>query len=76
MSGNITKLYKYDSKCDDQTQYKSILESEMISTPEVSTDNIPMLPGPSVTVKSLVQENHFVNFLKYWMSNKRLLSAG
>ena len=49
---NINKLYKYSGKCDYQQQYKAILEAEMVSTPEVLTDNSPIQPGPFVTIKS------------------------
>ena len=31
---NIKKLYKYAFKCDCQQQYKAIIESVMVSTPE------------------------------------------
>ena len=51
MSRNIYKLYKYSGKCNNQQQYKSILEAEMFYTTEGFTKNSPILPGPSVTVK-------------------------
>ena len=44
---NIKKLYKTGGKYDDQHQYKDILEAEMVSTPEVCNDNIPMTPNKS-----------------------------
>ena len=31
---NIKKLYKQAGKCDDQQQFKDILEDAMVSTPE------------------------------------------
>ena len=49
---NINKLYKSYGKFDNQQQYKDIIEAEMISTTEIFTDNIPISPGPSVTVKN------------------------
>ena len=49
---NIKKLYKSTVKYDDQQQYKAILEEEIVSTPEWFTDNIPMAPGPYVTIKN------------------------
>ena len=52
MSGKIEKLFKSDVKCDDQQQYKYILEAENISAPEGFTYNSPMSPVPSVTVKN------------------------
>ena len=32
--GNIKKLYKQAGKCNDQQQFKYILEASMVSTPE------------------------------------------
>ena len=42
---NINKLYKYAVKCDDQQQYKAIIEAQMFATTEVLTDNIPISPS-------------------------------
>ena len=64
---NIQKLYKYAGKCDDQHKYNSIIEAAMVSTTEIFTDNSPISYVPYVTVNFLLQENHLVNFLKYWM---------
>ena len=74
---NIKKLYKYAGKYDDQQHYKSILGSEMVSNLEGLTDNSKMSPGIyRVRVrKSLVQENHSANFLKFWTENQKLLSS-
>ena len=49
---NIKKLYKYSVKCDDQQHYKDIIEADMVSTSEGLTDNIPLSPGPYVTVRN------------------------
>ena len=38
-------------KCDDQYQYKDIIESAMVSATEGFTDNSPISSGPSVPVK-------------------------
>ena len=48
---NICKLYKISGKCDNQQQYKTILEASMVSTPEGFIENSPMSPSPSITVK-------------------------
>ena len=48
---NIKKLYKSARKINDQKQYKDILESEMVSTSKVFTDNSPMVPSQYVTFK-------------------------
>ena len=41
---NIKKLYKQAGKCDDQQQFKDILEAYIVSTPERFTDNSPIYP--------------------------------
>ena len=48
---NINKLYKHSGKCDDQQQFKDILEAAMVSTPEVFVNNSPMFLMTSTTVK-------------------------
>ena len=37
---NIKKLYKSVGKCDEQQEYKTILESAMVFTPGVFTEKI------------------------------------
>ena len=39
---NINKLYKYSGKCYYRHQYKAVLESDMLSTPEGLIDTSPM----------------------------------
>ena len=41
---NISKLYKHFVKCDNQQQFKGILEAYMVSTPEGFTNNSPISP--------------------------------
>ena len=48
---NIKKLYKSALKSDAQHQYKEIVESAMVSTPEEFTENSPMSSSQSVTMK-------------------------
>ena len=48
---NIKKLYTSAGKCDGQQQYKYIIEASLVSNPGIFTNNIPMSPGPSVTVR-------------------------
>ena len=45
------KLYKQYDKCDDQQQFKDILEAAMVSTPEGFTKNSPIYPMKSSPVK-------------------------
>ena len=40
---NIKKLYKHSGKCDDQQQFKDILEDAIVYTPEGFTNNSPCL---------------------------------
>ena len=48
---NIKKLYKQAGKCDDQQQFKDILEAAMVSTPEGFTDNSPIYTTTSKPIK-------------------------
>ena len=52
MCGGKNRLYKSSGKYDYQKQCKAIIEAEMLSTPEIFTDNSPMSPIQSVTVKN------------------------
>ena len=47
-------IYKWAGNCDDQQYYKLILESTMVSSPEVFNVSSPMPYGPSVLVKQLI----------------------
>ena len=40
----MKKLYKYDGKCEYQQQYKDVIETAMVYTPEGFTDYSPMSP--------------------------------
>ena len=71
----MNKLYKYSGRGDNKQQCKAIIEASMVYKSEAFTKNSKMTPGPSVTVKILVQENHSTSFLKFWVSNKRLMYA-
>ena len=48
---NINKLYKHVGKCDDQQQFKDIIEAAMVCTPEGFTNNSPISPMKSTPVK-------------------------
>ena len=41
---NIKKLYKQAGKCDEQQQFKDILEANIFSNPEGFTNNSPISP--------------------------------
>ena len=48
---NIKKLYKQAGKCDDQQQFKDILEAAMVSTPEGFTNISPISPMTSTPIE-------------------------
>ena len=48
---NVKILYKQAGKCDDQQQFKDIIESSMVSTPEVFTEDSSISPMISTPVK-------------------------
>ena len=52
MPGKIKKLYKSYGKFNDQKQYKDTIESAIVYTPKVFTDNIPMSPDPYTTIEN------------------------
>ena len=45
------KLYKQAGKCDDQQQFKDILEADMVYNPEGFTEDIPIYTMTSTPVK-------------------------
>ena len=48
---NIKKLYKHSGKCDNQQQFKDIFEAAMVSNPEGFTNNSPISPMTTPTIK-------------------------
>ena len=48
---NTKKLYKQAGKCDDKQQFKDIFEADMVSTPEIFTNDIPISSITSTPVK-------------------------
>ena len=48
---NIRKIYQHAGKCDDQEEFKYILEADMVSTPEEITDDSHIFPMTQTTVK-------------------------
>ena len=48
---NIKQIYQHAGKCDEQQNLKDILDSDMVSTPEVVIDNSPNVHMPSTPVK-------------------------
>ena len=59
------KIYQHEGKCDDQQNLKYILDTSMVLTPEVVTDNSPNLPTYLKNIKTMLfwmkvvlKENH------------------
>ena len=48
---NIKNIYKQAGKCDDWQKLKDIIDADMISTPELFTDNSPISPMTSTPIK-------------------------
>ena len=48
---NIKNVYKQAGKCDDQQEFKDILEVDMVSTPEGFTNYSPISPRTLSPVK-------------------------
>ena len=50
---NIKKIYQHAGKCDDKQKIKDIIYDDILSTPEVVTDNNPNLHMTSTPVKKI-----------------------
>ena len=50
-TNNIKNIYEHEGKCDDQQNLKDIIDADMVSTPEVGTDNSTNVPIKSTPVK-------------------------
>ena len=70
---NIKKLYKQAGKCDDQQQFKDILEAAMVSNPEGFTNDITISPITSTPVKQPSDRNHCIFSQTYYMQRRKLL---
>ena len=66
---NIKQVYQHAGKCDDQQNLKDIIDSAILSTPEVFNDNSPNVHMASKPVKNQVLGNHCVYSQTYWMLN-------
>ena len=71
---NINKLYTFTGKCDDQHNYKAIIEVEMVSTTDRFNNNSTISPGTSVPVRNTIARYQSVYLLKFWTSKRELLS--
>ena len=62
---NIKEINKQSVKCDEQQQFKYILEAAMVSTPEGFTDKIPISTITQHQSRNQVLKNHSVCLLKF-----------
>ena len=73
MSWKHQKIYKQASKCDDQKQFKDILDDAMISTLEGFTNGIPIFPMTSTPVKKQSARKSLCLFTNILDVKKKLL---
>ena len=72
---NIKKLYKHAVKCDNQQQFKDVLEAAMVSTPEGFNDNIPIYTTTSIPVKKPSVKKSLCLFTKNVDVKNKLLAV-
>ena len=72
---NIKILYKQAGKCDDQQQFKDIIEAAMVSTPGGFTDNSPIYPRTSSPVKKPSSRKSLCMFTNVLYVKKILLTV-
>ena len=71
---NIKKLYTFSVKCNDQLQFKEIIEGSIVYTTEIFTDNSPMSIGTSIIIKKFSARKSLRLFTEF-LNVKKLLSA-
>ena len=59
----VKKFQKSTVKCDDQQQYKSIIEASTVSTPDGQTNNSPIYVGMLGTLNNPSTRNLVGQFL-------------
>ena len=62
---NIKNVYKQAGKCDNQQQFKDIIEAAMVSTPGGFTNNSRISTMTSTPIKKSRARNHCVCLLTY-----------
>ena len=61
----ILRSYKNsDGKCDDQQQYKAIIETSMVSTTDIFSGNSPIQPSQSMNMKNTSTRKPLHQFLE------------
>ena len=72
---NIKKLCKKAVKCDNQQQFKDILEAYIVSTPEGFTKNNPISPMKPTPVKRPSAQKSLCMFTNVVDVNKKTLTV-
>ena len=77
MNTNVLKkvetLYKHAGKCDNQKQFKDILEDSMVYTPEGFTNDSALSPMTSTPVKKPRARKSLCLFTNIYEVNKNCL---
>ena len=69
---NIKYIYQHSGKCDDQQNFKDILEADMVSNLEEITDDSPSFPVIKITVKTLSARKSLPLFTNIFDVQKRI----
>ena len=72
---NIKTLYKQAGKCDDQQQFKYIIEAAMVYNPEGFPDNGPISPMKPTPVKKPSVQKSLCMFTNILDVEKKLLTV-
>ena len=72
---NIKNIYKQSGNCDEQQQFKDIIEAAMFSTPEGFTYNSPISPRTSTSVKKPSAQKSLCIFTNVLEVKKNCLSS-
>ena len=80
MSGKHQEFIQNAGKCDDQHQYKEMIEEDIFSTTEVCNNSGPMTPKPYVStkkpgVRKLLRQFSETLDVKYMTGVCRLVTA-
>ena len=62
-------------KCDNQQHYKSIIEADMVSTPDIITGNILLDVGTLGTMKNISTRKSLSQFMELLDSKQKNMSA-
>ena len=67
----VNKLYISAGKCENQQQYKAIIEAEIFSTREIFTEISTMSPGPFLTIRNISERKSLHQFTEVLDDKKK-----